>query len=899
MPLYLCQSGLGHAEPWRQGISVYAAPHNHSNDVSGGSSSSGDHAPAVIRRIRHAEVVLVDDICISHGRYWLRLRWPGHRGGFAGYIAVQKMTTTTTRTTRPAVSSDALTDQVVAPPTAGNAESYSNSTRDTNSANSEQGNERTRTSVSDVLEGSSTMRPDNDVVEGGTSSIGANETTSIQAGSNYLDINGADGSDLNDERVGKDNKNSGNVDVDIEEDEDEEDDEEEEEAGGEGAVTPSAADESMGEEAAVKARLPVVACLRTGLAFLSSNDMHLLPLYDDGLSPQVSALATSMSEVEAVASGGEDANHLFTTEPVFCRICREGLHDDADDEQPTAAEDNEAEDGGAIHHNRGGNAGQTNRRLIYRLSSRQSSNNDLDEEEEDETENVLIGTSQDDFLVSGGGAGRVDDPNSLFPESMVPVDADGSNSRRPAPFTGPLLPHPLYSPNQPALDNPLLAPCECSGSMAFVHYLCVEQWRCRSRHPEAQNGLSCETCGSRYSLPPPTSRPANVQQAMDQQQQAEDWLDAMPPHVMQALRNPHFMWQIGTAVVRRRWLRPLAPVLMSPIVALYCRARRLLKKRGVARRRWACSLCRRRARWKCVRCLRSYYCSRHCQNVAWHIIHKHVCYKPVRLWWSTVVYGALCLITFPGILRDPLMYDLGLLLMPFSFIVIGILAGGIATSLKKTFGLDLRGRMLELTVVLGTLWLTVVSWGLVQAFFGQTGACHGSLGRRLVVVDRKGVAAASLVLYWIQRLLLSPAQSYYLLWDRLAFNSGSLLQSILCLPSHPNTDEGEPPAGCFEYLPHANANFFVSTTSTDDEKEVSYIEEAPSKCAADVLLVWYLYVLAAGAYVASALYKQRERRQRRLQQQQMQQQQQHHRNHLRHHHHHHHRQVLQPRPHQD
>ncbi|KAK1747280.1 hypothetical protein QTG54_002624 [Skeletonema marinoi] len=58
----------------------------------------------------------------------------------------------------------------------------------------------------------------------------------------------------------------------------------------------------------------------------------------------------------------------------------------------------------------------------------------------------------------------------------------------------------------PSADNPLLAPCKCTGSMAFVHYLCVEQWRCRSRHPGAKNGLNCETCGSEYTLPPPPSR---------------------------------------------------------------------------------------------------------------------------------------------------------------------------------------------------------------------------------------------------------------------------------------------------------------------------------------------------------------------------------------------------------
>ena len=607
-------------------------------------------------------------------------------------------------------------------------------------------------------------------------------------------------------------------------------------------ATPSAAEASVVAtlNEAMKPRAPAVVCLRTGIPFLSSDSMCLLPSYDDGLlSPQVAAPTAA----------------YLTAEPVFCRICREGLHDDADDEQPTAAEDNEADEG-----NNANNNSRAGRRAMERLSSSRQSSANIDEEDDDQ-----LAANQATYR----GAG---DPSYLS-------DRPSQTSRNSAALKGPVLPHPVYAPNALALENPLLAPCECSGSMAFVHYLCIEQWRCRSRHPAAENGLSCETCGSRYSLPPPSSRPANVLV----EQQAEDWLDAMPPHVMQALRNPHIMWQIGTAVVRRRWLRPLAPILMSPIVALYCRARRLLKKRGVARRRWACSLCRRRARWKCVRCLRSYYCSRHCQNVAWHIIHKHVCYKPIRLWWSTVVYGALCLITFPGILRDPLMYDLGLFLLPFSFIVIGILAGGIATCLKKSFGLDLRGRLLELTVVLLTLWLTSVSWGLVKGFFGQSQSCHGSLGRRVEIPDNNMVASVSMTLYWIQRLILDPARSYYLMWDRLALSSGNWLQSILCLPqvTEASTDSTmmtttmttTPVEGCFEFLPHANANFFVGsheTTTTSDGVDV--LSQDASKCAADLLLVWYLYVTAAAGYVASALLKHRERRQRRQQQQRHQHQ---------------------------
>lgn len=74
MPVYLCQSGKHTSEPWRHGRPVYAMPVR-------------DEAPP-LRRIRHAEVVLVDDVCVAFDRYWLRLRWPGSKGGFAGYLAM-------------------------------------------------------------------------------------------------------------------------------------------------------------------------------------------------------------------------------------------------------------------------------------------------------------------------------------------------------------------------------------------------------------------------------------------------------------------------------------------------------------------------------------------------------------------------------------------------------------------------------------------------------------------------------------------------------------------------------------------------------------------------------------------------------------------------------------------
>lgn len=44
-----------------------------------------------VRRVRHAEVVLVDQVLVAFRRYWLRLRWPGEHGGFGGFVALGKL----------------------------------------------------------------------------------------------------------------------------------------------------------------------------------------------------------------------------------------------------------------------------------------------------------------------------------------------------------------------------------------------------------------------------------------------------------------------------------------------------------------------------------------------------------------------------------------------------------------------------------------------------------------------------------------------------------------------------------------------------------------------------------------------------------------------------------------
>ena len=87
MPLYLCQPGTGQPEPWRHGLHVYMKPFQREEDDD--DENAVDERRS-LRRLRHGEIVLVDDVCLAWDRYWLRLRWPGHRGGFAGYLPLDK-----------------------------------------------------------------------------------------------------------------------------------------------------------------------------------------------------------------------------------------------------------------------------------------------------------------------------------------------------------------------------------------------------------------------------------------------------------------------------------------------------------------------------------------------------------------------------------------------------------------------------------------------------------------------------------------------------------------------------------------------------------------------------------------------------------------------------------------
>jgi hypothetical protein len=186
------------------------------------------------------------------------------------------------------------------------------------------------------------------------------------------------------------------------------------------------------------------------------------------------------------------------------------------------------------------------------------------------------------------------------------------------------------------------------------------------------------------------------------------------------------------------------------------------------------------------------------------------------------------------------MYDLGLCLIPMSFVIMGVIAGGLATATKKFLRLDVRGRLLELAVVACTLYLSAISWGLVRGFFGDSSACMGAFGEYSVREDDMNNWYA---LHLIRKLLLRPGKSYYGLWDSLPRKLESAwFQTAICVD--------KTSSGCFEHLPKANPDFFLA-------------EQGGGKCAADLMGVAWLNVLAGLSFAGCAFLKQQERQRRR------------------------------------
>jgi hypothetical protein len=166
-----------------------------------------------------------------------------------------------------------------------------------------------------------------------------------------------------------------------------------------------------------------------------------------------------------------------------------------------------------------------------------------------------------------------------------------------------------------------------------------------------------------------------------------------------------------------------------------------------------------------------------------------------------------------------------------------ILGGGIATALKKSVGLDLRGRAFEVGVILLTLGLVVVSWGLLGAFFGDSSRCYGVLGSQQPSEEDQLFQ----FLQRIQKSILEPAKNWFLMWDRFALSSGAWPRKILCMPGQE--------LGCYEHSHKANSDFLFD-------------EINGGRCSMDMILVSSLLQGAALVAAGNHYWKRRERQRR-------------------------------------
>jgi hypothetical protein len=169
--------------------------------------------------------------------------------------------------------------------------------------------------------------------------------------------------------------------------------------------------------------------------------------------------------------------------------------------------------------------------------------------------------------------------------------------------------------------------------------------------------------------------------------------------------------------------------------------------------------------------------------------------------------------------------------------MMAILGGGIATALKKSVGLDLRGRTFEVAVLLLTMSLVVVSWGLLGAFFGDSSRCYGVFGSLQLSEGHHWYD----ILRRLQTFILEPAKNWFLMWDRAASNSGSWPRKILCMPQQE--------VGCFEHLYKADSDFLFD-------------EENGGRCSMDMIVVFTLLQFAAVVAAGNHFWKRRERQRR-------------------------------------
>jgi len=211
-------------------------------------------------------------------------------------------------------------------------------------------------------------------------------------------------------------------------------------------------------------------------------------------------------------------------------------------------------------------------------------------------------------------------------------------------------------------------------------------------------------------------------------------------------------------------------------------------------------------------------------------------------------------------------------LLPVNFIALGITFGGIASALKRSTGVDIRGRMLEIIVVLLTSALTLVTSGLVRGYFGDSSQCLGVLTplvkqateeklskildsdfddleevlrfKESVLERGEGFIVDQGPFYpaLLNKVLLDipfkQLQLWYQKWDFIVSKLGFVSHRFICVPTADgNTDYST--IGCSPPTRTINPQFY---------KDVN--------CSADLSLVLGAWFAALGVLLIGSMYRQ-------------------------------------------
>lgn len=191
------------------------------------------------------------------------------------------------------------------------------------------------------------------------------------------------------------------------------------------------------------------------------------------------------------------------------------------------------------------------------------------------------------------------------------------------------------------------------------------------------------------------------------------------------------------------------------------------------------------------------------------------------------------------------VYDAMVTLLPMNFIALGIVGGGIASSIKRSSGIDIRGRILEIIVVVLTLMLTVISSGLVRGYFGDASRCWGAFSswppsRSIASAESmRGPFHLPLLNTLLIDIPLRQLQKWYLKWDFILSKFGFVSRRFFCAPT-----------------PDGNTDYFSvgCSPSTRSINPQFYLEA--NKCSADMSLVVNVWVAAIGVLFLKYLTRQ-------------------------------------------